>query len=83
MLLFDEPTRGIDVGAKAEIHALIGRLAAEGRAVLVVSSEMSELIRLADRVLVMRAGRIAAELTGAGITEAALAAHAVPGEAAA
>ena len=83
VLLFDEPTRGIDVGAKAEIHALIGRLAAEGRAVLVVSSEMPELIRLADRVLVMREGRIAAELARGEITEGNLAAHAVPGEAAA
>ena len=79
VLLFDEPTRGIDVGAKAEIHVLIERLASEGRAIVVVSSEMPELIRLADRVLVMREGRLAAELAQDEITEAALAAHAVPG----
>ena len=82
VLLFDEPTRGVDVGAKAEIHALIEGLAEEGRAIVVVSSEMPELIRLADRVLVMRDGRIAAELARGEITEGSLAAHAVPGGAA-
>jgi ABC-type sugar transport system ATPase subunit len=60
VLLLDEPTRGIDVGAKAEIHALIGRLAADGLAILLVSSELPELMRLSDRLLVLREG----ELTG-------------------
>lgn len=78
IFLFDEPTRGIDVGAKAEIYDLIERLAAEGRAVLFVSSELPEVIRLADRVLVMREGRISATLEAADITEAAIARHAIP-----
>ncbi len=78
IFLFDEPTRGIDVGAKAEIYALIERLAAEGRSILVVSSELPEVIRLADRVLVMREGRIAAELGPGEITEANIARHAIP-----
>jgi ABC-type sugar transport system ATPase subunit len=62
MLLLDEPTRGIDVAAKAEIHALVDRLAAQGVAIVLVSSELPELLALADRVLVMRAGRVVAEL---------------------
>ena len=62
ILLFDEPTRGIDVNAKSEIYALIERLASEGKAIIVVSSELPELIRLADRVLVMREGSISADL---------------------
>ena len=78
IFLFDEPTRGIDVGAKAEIYALIERLASEGRSVLVVSSELPEVIRLADRVLVMREGRIAAELGPGEITEENIARHAIP-----
>jgi ribose transport system ATP-binding protein len=78
ILLFDEPTRGIDIGAKAEIYALIERLAAEGKSVIVVSSELPEIIRLADRVLVMRQGRIAAELGRDELTEQAIVAHAVP-----
>ncbi|MER9328026.1 sugar ABC transporter ATP-binding protein [Mesorhizobium sp. M0488] len=78
ILLFDEPTRGIDVGAKAEIYHLIEELAAEGHAVVVVSSELPEVIRLADRVLVMRDGTIAAELQSGDITEEAIAAHAIP-----
>jgi ribose transport system ATP-binding protein len=80
IFLFDEPTRGIDVGAKAEIYALIERLASEGRSILVVSSELPEVIRLADRVLVMRTGRIAAELGPGEITEANIARHAIPSQ---
>ena len=59
--LFDEPTRGIDVGAKAAIHRLLGDLAARGRAIVVVSSELDELIALCDRIIVMSAGRLTAE----------------------
>ena len=62
ILIFDEPTRGIDVGAKAEVFALMSRLVSEGAAILMISSEMPELIGMADRVLVMRGGRIAREL---------------------
>lgn len=78
ILLFDEPTRGIDVGPKAEIYHLIEELAAEGHSVVVVSSELPEVIRLADRVLVMRDGTVAAELGRADLSEQAIAAHAIP-----
>ena len=78
IFLFDEPTRGIDVGAKAEIYDLIERLAEEGKAVLFVSSELPEVIRLADRVLVMREGRISATLEATEITEANIARNAIP-----
>ncbi|MCD6025428.1 MAG: xylG [Fibrobacteria bacterium] len=64
VLILDEPTRGIDVGAKAEIYALVQRLAAEGMAVLFISSENEEVLRLAHRVLVMRGGRIVVERRG-------------------
>ena len=56
ILILDEPTRGIDVGAKAEIHAIITRLARSGKAILLVSSELPELLSLSDRLLVMREG---------------------------
>jgi ribose transport system ATP-binding protein len=62
VLLIDEPTRGIDVAAKSEIYALIERLADEGTAILLVSSELPEVLRLSDRILVMRQGRLAGEL---------------------
>ena len=77
ILLFDEPTRGIDIGAKAEIYGLIETLAAAGKSIIVVSSELPEILRLADRVLVMRQGRIAAELKRAELSEQAIVAHAV------
>ncbi|PTY35772.1 ABC transporter ATP-binding protein [Saccharospirillum sp. MSK14-1] len=69
ILMLDEPTRGIDVGTKREIYRLIRQLADEGRAVLVISSELEEIIGLCDRVLVVREGRIAAELSDAQINE--------------
>ena len=59
VLLLDEPTRGIDVGAKEEIYALLDRLRGEGRAVLMVSSYVPELLRVCDRVAVMHRGRLA------------------------
>ena len=62
VLLFDEPTRGIDVGAKAEVFALMDELARAGAAILMVSSELPELLQVADRILVMRDGRMVAEL---------------------
>jgi len=55
ILILDEPTRGVDVGAKAEIHALVDRLAVEGSAVLLISSEMPELLALCTRIVVLRA----------------------------
>ncbi len=59
ILILDEPTRGIDVGAKAEIHRLISTLAAEGAAVIMISSEMPEILGMSDRIMVMRQGRVA------------------------
>jgi ABC-type sugar transport system ATPase subunit len=70
VLIFDEPTRGIDVGAKAGIHDLMRGLAREGVAILMISSELPELIGMADRILVMREGALAGELpAGAGEAE--------------
>jgi ribose transport system ATP-binding protein len=68
IIVFDEPTRGVDVGAKVELHRQIRSLADLGKAVLLISSELPELLALADRVLVMRAGRIAGELAGEAFT---------------
>lgn len=69
VLIVDEPTRGVDVGAKAAIHALIDELAGQGLGVLLISSELPELIHLSSRVLVMRAGRIVAELPRSDATQ--------------
>ncbi|MFP5077117.1 sugar ABC transporter ATP-binding protein [Rhizobium sp. YIM 134829] len=69
IVIIDEPTRGIDIGTKEQIYAFIAKLAAEGRSIIVVSSEMPELIGICDRILVMRNGEIAGELTGAAMTE--------------
>jgi ribose transport system ATP-binding protein len=68
VLLFDEPTRGIDVGAKAAIHDLMRDLARQGRAIVMISSELPELIGMSDRIVVLHEGRIAGELP-AGATE--------------
>ena len=78
ILLFDEPTRGIDIGAKSEIYDLIEELAASGKSIVVVSSELPEIIRVSDRVMVMREGEIAGTLTGADITEEQIASLAIP-----
>src|ERR687894_2054317 len=72
LLILDEPTRGIDVGAKAEIQRLIDELSAEGLGVLLISSELEEIIEGADRVVVMRDGRSVAELGGDGATQDAI-----------
>jgi ribose transport system ATP-binding protein len=69
VLILDEPTRGVDVGAKREIYDLIQELAAEGMACLVISSEMTELIGLCHRILVLQNGRVVGELEGDGMTE--------------
>ncbi len=68
LLILDEPARGIDVAAKAEIHAIIRRLAAEGRAILLISSETDEILALSHRVLVMRGGRITGEIAASEAT---------------
>jgi rhamnose transport system ATP-binding protein len=69
LLIVDEPTRGIDVGTKAEVHRLMSSLAADGLAVVMVSSELPEVLGMADRIFVLREGRIAAELSRAEATE--------------
>ena len=63
ILILDEPTRGIDVGSKSEIHRLISELAAQGMAVIVISSEMPEVMGMSDRLIVMREGRVMGEFT--------------------
>lgn len=69
LMIFDEPTRGLDVGAKAEIHQLIRKLATNGTGILLISSELPELIGLSDRILVMRKGRMVGDLSAGEITE--------------
>jgi ABC-type sugar transport system ATPase subunit len=69
VLIMDEPTRGIDVGAKAEIHRLMSELASRGMAILMISSELPEVLGMSDRILVMRAGRIVAEVDRAEATQ--------------
>ena len=72
ILILDEPTRGVDVGAKAEIHALIDELAAGGAGVLLISSELPEILHLSTRILVLRQGRIVGELPRAQASQDAL-----------
>ena len=69
VLILDEPTRGVDVGAKAEIHTLIGELAAKGTAILLISSELPEILSLSDRILVLRQGRLVGELARENATQ--------------
>ena len=84
VVLFDEPTRGIDVGAKVAVYQLMRQLAAEGKAVLMVSSELPEIIGMSDRILVMRDGELVAELpAGSAEHEVLAAATGSPGEGAA
>jgi rhamnose transport system ATP-binding protein len=83
ILILDEPTRGVDVGAKAEVHRLIRRLVGQGTAVLLISSELPEILTMSDRVLVMREGRIAGELPGATASQEQVLELALPSERAA
>jgi ribose transport system ATP-binding protein len=83
ILIFDEPTRGIDVGAKFEIYQLLDDLAGKGKAVIVVSSDLKELLAICDRIVVMSAGRVTAnfrrgEWTQEKIMAAALSGYASP-----
>jgi L-arabinose transport system ATP-binding protein len=78
IFLMDEPTRGIDVGARSEIYALLFKLAEEGRTILVASSDTPEILGLCDRVIVMREGRIAGELKREEATQDALLRLALP-----
>ena len=69
ILIFDEPTRGVDVGAKVEIYRIINQLAEEGASIIMISSEMPEIIGMSDRVLVMREGKVMGELNKNEISE--------------
>ena len=69
VLILDEPTRGIDIGAKVEVHRLIADLAASGLAVVLISSDLPEVLAMSDRILVLHEGRIAAEIEGSKATE--------------
>jgi ribose transport system ATP-binding protein len=77
VLLLDEPTRGVDVGAKTDLHRQIRRLADNGKAILVISSELPEILALADRVIVLREGRVTGCLERKDMTDEAIIALAV------
>jgi ABC-type sugar transport system ATPase subunit len=79
VLLVDEPTRGVDVGARADLHHLLRRVADGGTAVLLASSDLPELLGVADRIAVMAEGRLSAVLDAGAATEEAVMAAAVPG----
>jgi ABC-type sugar transport system ATPase subunit len=79
VFLLDEPTRGVDVGAKAEIYKLIRTLAGQGMAVVVISSDLPEVLLLSDRILVMRSGKIAGELKRSEATQEKVLSLAMPG----
>jgi ribose transport system ATP-binding protein len=68
-LFFDEPTRGIDVGAKSEIYKLLNTLAAEGKAIVMISSELPEILRMSHRILVMCEGRLTGEIAAREATQ--------------
>ncbi|HSM54910.1 MAG TPA: sugar ABC transporter ATP-binding protein [Candidatus Sulfomarinibacteraceae bacterium] len=80
ILIFDEPTRGIDVGAKSEIHKLLDTLAREGKAIIMISSELPEILRMSHRVVVMCEGRITGELLAAQATQEKIMAYATQRE---
>ena len=69
ILIFDEPTRGIDVGAKSEIYHLMNELVAEGKSIIMISSEMTEVLRMSDRIVVMCEGRKTGEIDIAEATQ--------------
>ena len=79
VLILDEPTRGVDVGAKVEIYKVINQLAEDGLAIIMISSEMTEIIGMSDRAIVMREGKIMGELSKGNITEYNLIKYAMGG----
>ena len=79
VLIFDEPTRGIDVGAKAEIYALMRAFTAQGNAIIMISSELPEVIGMSDRVCVFRQGAIVATVAGDAINSEEIMTHATTG----
>ena len=81
VLILDEPTRGIDVGSKSEIYALIDQLASQGMAVIVVTSEMNEILGICDRIITVYEGNITREFTRDEFSDTAILAAALGGEA--
>src|SRR5690606_37020091 len=75
IIILDEPTRGIDIGAKAEIYQLMARLAAAGKAIIMISSELTEILGMSDRILVIREGSIRTELGRADATQELIMEH--------
>ena len=75
LFIFDEPTTGVDVGAKVEIYGFMKELCERGAAILLISSDLPELLHLANRAYVMHRGEVRAELTGAALTEEAVLAN--------
>ncbi len=69
LVILNEPTRGVDIGAKAEIHQLVNKLTADGAAVLMVSSDLPELVGMSDQVVVLSHGRVVGRLHGPSLTE--------------
>lgn len=80
VIIIDEPTRGVDVGAKAEIYKIIRQLADENAAVMVISSELPEVIGISDRIIVMHEGKIMAELDHKDATEQKILSYATGGK---
>ena len=80
IIIFDEPTRGIDVGAKREIYSIINQLAEEGKAVIVVSSDMEEILGISDRILVMHEGVISGEIMKPDFSQTLVTEYAVGGK---
>jgi ABC-type sugar transport system ATPase subunit len=76
VMILDEPTRGIDVGAKAEIYKLIGKMVNQGKAVIVISSELPEIMGISDRIIVVRNGEIAANIERENFDTVTLMSHA-------
>ena len=76
VIILDEPTKGIDIGSKAAVHDFMSELASEGLSVIMVSSEITEILGMSDRVIVMREGRVVAELEGEDLTPETLVRHA-------
>ena len=80
VMIFDEPTKGIDIGAKADIYHLMEQMTQEGISIIMISSELTEVMGMSDRILVMREGRITAELDRAQFGEETILNYAVEGE---
>lgn len=77
IIIFDEPTRGIDIGAKSEIYKLMTQLASEGKALILISSELTEILGMSDRILVIHEGAIKVELSKAEATQELIMKHAM------